>query len=222
MKENKKCNGCQLIKPHSEFGLHSTRYKKRSTSETSTYTYIKSRCRECERQAAKKYYSLVKDIPEFKEKNAERVRKYTQENREIVNERQRIKRASHEFHQRHLNDVKDYYKRNKSEVIKRRKQIRVTADYKNYVREYRKRNKDKIYNQEKICKQRYHEKNRDSISDQYVINLLNNQGLSVVLPELIKLKRLQIIAKRILKQKENGPCRTPQQNEQDAQRSPRG
>lgn len=76
---------------------------------------------------------------------------------------------------------------------------RKTPEYKAKMKEYRENNKQKIYQQEVITKKRYHEKNRDAVTDEYVIGRLIQQGYKreECTPELIELKRVKILKKRL-------------------------
>lgn len=71
---------------------------------------------------------------------------------------------------------RSYYAEHAEEIKAKRKLIRQTPEYKKMMKEYRERNKARIYEQEVITKRRYHEKNKNEISDKYIINQLVNQG----------------------------------------------
>lgn len=132
--------------------------------------YLSPRCKGCENEEQKIRYLKIKDDLLFKKKN----------------------------HQR----AKDYCKKNKTRIKQKNSIKRQTDKYKTYVKEYRKKNKAKIQQQETVTKNRYHSKNRDPITDKYVIRQLISQGYGskeqvMGDKELIELKRIQILNKRI-------------------------
>lgn len=73
---------------------------------------------------------------------------------------------------------REYYHKNKNLISEKMKAKRQTLEYKAMIRSYREKNKKKIYNQEVITKQRYQQKHRDGLTDEYVIRLLVNQEIS--------------------------------------------
>jgi thermostable 8-oxoguanine DNA glycosylase len=82
------------------------------------------------------------------------------------------------------------------------KKYRSTPEYKAKRAAYIAKNKNKIQEQEKITKSRYSEKNKNEVSDAYVINKLVQQGYGTKEeimnnPELIGIKRVQILSRRI-------------------------
>lgn len=161
---SKFCNKCNEEKPNEAFRTRiDKRIKKRCV-------YLNNVCKECESKIQKKRHHSLKDIPEYRIKNAERVKKYYAENPELVREKNQLRRQ--------------------------------TARYKENRNIYIEKNKSKIHEQEKICKKKYHTKNRDRLTDVYVGRLLaqgTSFGANEIPPQLIKLKRLQIICKRTLK-----------------------
>ena len=89
------------------------------------------------------------------------------------------------------------------DVVKEKDQARRQQErHKENRRNYIQKNKKKIFAQEKVCKEKWHKKNRDELTDVYVGSRLV-QGTPLcrneLPPALIKLKRLQIICKRSLK-----------------------
>lgn len=138
----------------------------------SNLKYLNSHCKECEKQDAKKRYNAVKDVPEFKIFNCERAKKYRIENPELFREQQQVKRQ------------KESYKKNR--VV------------------YVKKNRAKILEQEKVTKKRYWQKQKENLTDEYVKVMITQRtpiSRNEVPPELIKLKRLELICKRTLKTK---------------------
>jgi len=69
---------------------------------------------------------------------------------------------------------------------------------------YYQKNKEKIYSQENVCKKKYHEKNRDSVTDQYAANLLRTQGVRNPSNEQIEIKKVKCLISRV-KKKLNEP-----------------
>ena len=96
-----------------------------------------------------------------------------------------------------------YYNR-RQKAIEYMKKTRQTEEYKKRRKDYIEKNKSKIYKQELITKRRYHEKNRDNLTDVYISNQLKSQGVASqeiieLCPQLIEAKRLQILIKREIK-----------------------
>lgn len=156
------CKKCNTDRPLNRFRLRTKR----------GYTYRLRTCMECEATAQRERYNKIKDIPEFKQLNRNRVNKYRVNNIDVIREKQQARRQT----------------------------AHAKISRKNYIAS----NKDKIFKQEKICKKRYHDKNRDELSDIYVTSVLigNTKGIyrNEIPPPLIKIKRLQLLGKRILKQ----------------------
>jgi len=109
------------------------------------------------------------------------------------------KKNDPEFKKKNAERSKKYVIEHSDEVRAKRKTYRQTPAYKKMMKEYRQRNKHKIYLQEIVTKSRYHEKNRDPITDKYVINILRTQGIRNPSPEVIEIKRSQILLARIKK-----------------------
>lgn len=82
------------------------------------------------------------------------------------------------FQERRKEESRKYAAKNRFRLILKFRNRRKTPEYKKYMADYRLKNKCKIYNQEVITKQKYHEKNRDSLSDVYCINQLRTQGIT--------------------------------------------
>lgn len=143
------------------------------------YPYRNPTCRKCDSALQHIRYMELKDVPEFKAQNAERSRRYLKENADVVREKT--------------------------------KAYRQTERYKTNRAKYRKRNKDRIFAYEKINKDRYHIKHRDALSDVYIGNRLSAQlgmARNEIPPPLIKLKRIEILAQRTIKQKSHEPRTT--------------
>lgn len=132
---------------------------------------------------------------------------------ELQRDRVRKQRSTPDGKKRHNKWAKEFHKRHREEILKKMCERRKTPEYKAYMKEYRKKRKDIIYEQEVITKKRYHEKNRDNLTDRYAINLLRTQGYGASEEiekdkEFIDLKKSQVLRKRIrleiLKKEKNG------------------
>lgn len=112
-----------------------------------------------------------------------------------------------EWKKKWLKKARDYYHAHREEIMKKMKAKRQTTEYKTKMKMYRHKNKNKIFAQEVITKKRYYEKNRDGVTDQYVLNQLRTQKLIDVdyapTPELIEAKRLQLLIKRQIRNNGN-------------------
>lgn len=189
----KMCSRCEEAKVFEEFRI---RLDKRRN-----IVYRNANCKKCDAVIAAGYYHKRKDDPEFKAKNVERVRKYYKANIDTIKERKHTK----EFREKHAKWNMDSYHRVKDVVAAKMKVKRQTPEYKEKMRAYRERNKERIYQQEVITKKRYHEKNRDTISDKYIINQLVNQGYGtkeqvIKNPDLMEFERAKILLHRLKNQ----------------------
>lgn len=90
-----------------------------------------------------------------------------------------------------------YYAARRDEHNAKQKEKRKTPQYKAYMKEYRRRRKEIIHEQEVITKRRYHEKNKNPITDKYVINRLGQEGIKNPTQEEIELRRAKILIHRI-------------------------
>ena len=102
----------------------------------------------------------------------------------------------------------EYREKNKEKVLEKNKIRRQSEYHKVNRRKYIERNKEKIYAQEVITKKRYHEKNRDAITDKYAFNLLRTQGIidkdiAKKHPEIIEVKKAQLLLQREIKKMKN-------------------
>ncbi len=152
-------------------------------------------CKKCDAEMASIYYHKHKNDPAFKQKNCIRAKQYAEKNIDQI----KTRKATPEFKTKHAeHNLKSYHKV-KDLISAKMKHKRQTPEYKAMMRDYRNRNKDKIFKQEKVTKLRYHEKNRDDITDAYVINLLRGQGIINPTAEQIEIKRAEILLLRIKK-----------------------
>jgi hypothetical protein len=98
--------------------------------------------------------------------------------------------------------AKDYYYENIGIVREKAQARRQEESYKQNRKKYIQKNKEKIIAQEKVCKERYHQKNRDELTDVYVGSKITSKtGLSrnEIPQELIELKRAQLELQRSVK-----------------------
>lgn len=168
------------------------KYFRIRTDKTHNFDYYNSTCKYCDAEVARAYYQKVKDDPEFKKKNQQRARAYTEKNLDQI----RLRRDTPEFKKKKNEwELKRYHKK-KDEINAKLREKRKTAGYKKYMKAYRKRNKAKIFKQEVITKKRFHEKNRDAVTDTYCINLMRAQGIEIT-PQTIEIKRTQILLSRL-------------------------
>lgn len=153
----------------------------------------------------------VKDLESFKLKNRVRQKAYLEKNSDEIKRR----RQKPEYKKKHAAlNMKSYY-RNRDLVNAKQKFKRQSPKYKAMMKAYRQKNKAKIHAQEVITKRRYHEKNRDAVTDTYVKGLLMTQtgiARNEIPPQLVKLKKIQILGERIIKQKLNEPQATSRSN----------
>lgn len=184
--EKKVCTRCKIEKQKDEFRI--------GVKEKSGCQYFLSQyCRKCESELARIYYDKKKDDPEFKKKNSERTKLYAQKNVDEIRKRRKLP----DFKKKHANRENKRYHRNKDWIADKMKKKRQTPEYKQNRKNYIEKNKEKIAKQEIITKRKYHEKNRDALTDVYIINLLRNQGTVNPTAEQIELKRAKILIKRI-------------------------
>src|ERR1035437_8975402 len=184
------CNRCKVPKEDDDFRVRISKDKK--------YSFLNNTCKQCDNELAHIYYNKHKDEVAFKNKNSERVRRYAQSNVENI----KLRHKTSEYLKKHNQWAKKWYYKMKDVINAKAKTKRETPEYKAYVVAYRERRKDRIYKQEVVSKKRYHEKNRDAITDRYAINLLRTQGYGTVEeiennPELIEIKRSEILLSRI-------------------------
>lgn len=184
----KTCTRCKIEKEDSEFRIR--------TNKDNDKTYLNPTCRKCDIDVARIYYNKHKDEPEFKRKNAERAKRYTESNADIVKQR----RSTAEYLKKHAYWESNRYYKMRDKINARQKIKRQTPEYKAYMKAYRAARKEKIYRQELITKKRYTDKNRDSVSDEYCIakiKVQKNINRDAITPEMIQIKRGQILIKRL-------------------------
>jgi len=109
-----------------------------------------------------------------------------------------------EYKKKHAAQNLKHYHENKDSYKIRAKKYRESENAKTIRKEYIQKNKDKIYSQESVCKRKYHEKNRDSLTDKYAINILKTQGIKNPTKEHIEIKKVKCLISRI-KKKINDP-----------------
>lgn len=186
----KVCNRCHIDKDDSEFRTRKEKHK------NSVYQLLNSTCKKCDAELSREYYNRIKDNPDFIEKNRKRGLEYRNKNYDEIAKR----RKTAEYLIKHNSWEKKRYEKYSDFINERSRLRRKTKEYKKSMKEYRKKNKDKIYIQEVVTKKRYHEKNRDLITDKYCLNLIrSNEGFTKgeITKEMIEVKRNQILLWRI-------------------------
>ncbi len=93
--------------------------------------------------------------------------------------------------------AKAYRNKNKEEYNAKQREKKKDPKHKEYMRKYRKENAEKIAADHKIVARRFHEHNRDNLTDTYITNKLTNDKKHpfpkhLITPEMIEVKRLQI------------------------------
>lgn len=184
----KVCKRCNTEKDDAEFGIATSRYKE------NVYKFLKSNCKQCERELRKIRYDNKKDVPEFKEKNRERAKQYRDKNFDAVSNR----RKTAEYLLKHNAWEKKRYNKYKDFINERQRIKRQTPEYKAYVKAYRLRRKDIIFEQEKITKERYSAKHRDNVTEQYCFRLLKTQGVEINDKTLTE-KQIKVLMDRVMK-----------------------
>lgn len=186
---HKVCTRCKKEKQKSDFSIK---------KENDKYWTLVPTCKKCSSEISKIYYEKKKNDPDFKLKNSERVKKYANKNIDAIKNR----RSLDDYKKKHaVWNLKHYYKV-RDLINEKQKLKRQTERYKANRKRYIQNNKDKISQQEANAKLRYHVKNRDAITDTYVISQLVNQRFGTREEiannlELIEIKRSQILLKRI-------------------------
>lgn len=116
---------------------------------------------------------------------------------EIALENHYKNRRTPEGRKRNQESAKKAYKKRRDKAVEHMKKKRSTPEYKKMMRDYRQRNREKIQQQEIITKRRYHEKNRDAVTDAYVINNLRQKGIIEPSVEQMEMQRVKILTKRL-------------------------
>lgn len=137
----------------------------------SNSTYYNSTCRTCDNAISMENHEKRKNDPVYIEKQNKRSAKYRLLNAEL------IKQQNKETHT---------YK---------------NPRFKKWRQKYIKKNNKKIQQQEVITKKRYHEKNRDNLTDKYIIKLLCSgysmeKTFVIANPHLIEEHRAKVKAER--------------------------
>lgn len=142
-----------------------------------------------------KRHGLIYHNNTCKQCDAKKARIYYNENKNLNEFKEKAKNRSR----------KSYYKNRERNLVKQ-KEYRSKPKNKIARRDYVRQNSQKIKSQEIITKKRYHEKNRDGLTDTYVVKQLKQStGLPkeaiLEYPQLIECKRLQLKTIRLIKQK---------------------
>lgn len=186
------CSRCKKEKPKSDFRI---RIDKREMPERE---YYNSTCMVCDSEVSLERYNKLKDDEDFKKKNNERTKAYANKNPEKI----RAFRSTQGYKKKHNELEKKRYNSKREEINAKQKLKRQTDKYKKMMREYRLKNKEKIYQQDILTKKKYHEKNRDLITDIYCVRKLKEQNIQPT-TENIELKRVQILIARLKKKISN-------------------
>lgn len=109
------------------------------------------------------------------------------------------KKHTAEYKEKHAKYNLAHYHKNKDAYNKRAKKYRESDNGKKKRKEYILKNKDKIMQQESVVKRKYHDKNKDSVSDRYALNLLKTQGNKNPGKEEIEIKKAKVLLSRIKK-----------------------
>lgn len=115
------------------------------------------------------------------------------------------KREDKQFMKAAAERTRIHYYKNKDRIKQYNAERRKTPEYKEKMRLYRQSRKAIIQQQEIITKKRYHEKHRDNLTDEYIVNKLCGKDCRHLKdefykhPELIEAKRAQILLIRSLK-----------------------
>lgn len=145
-----------------------------------------------------------KDVTDFRLRHDKRKGNYYYFNnhcKECENEKQKEyyekAKNNENFKIKNRKRVKKYIEKNIDIVKEKTKKRRLGNKYRENRKQYILKNKDKIYEQEKICKLKYHNKNRDELTDKYIVRLIlqkTNLRKEDILncPKLIEVKRKQI------------------------------
>lgn len=172
-------------------------------------------------EARKKYANrwYLENKERLKNQQHRKVAKAISDKKYYEKNRSKIIIKAKEWRQKNLEltkiQKKKKYEENKQSILANKKEMRKSEAYKAYMKEYRKKNKTRISQQEKIKGREWTKKQVDIISDSYIITLLCNSKVGIFKthaearkhPELIELKRSQILISRIKKQiklKQNG------------------
>lgn len=112
-------------------------------------------------------------------------------------ERSRIYRSTEEGRKKHNAHANKMYQKHRDKIKKKMKAYRDSKHGKAVRKAYIEKNKDKIFKQEQVTKLRYHEKNKNAITDKYATNLLKTQGATVIDKDAIAQKKKQVATHRI-------------------------
>lgn len=134
--------------------------------------YLNNTCRECDTDIAKERYQRLKGNQAFKDKNRQRVRQYNQNNKALIKQRNSNRRS--------------------------------TKEYREYVKKYYQKNRDKILLQHRNVCSRLNEDARLKLKDSYIIGqLISKRKMKTATiksdPDLIELKRIEILSHRLNK-----------------------
>lgn len=123
-------------------------------------------------------------------------------------ERNKRNRDNPEYRRKHNEWAKQAYHRNKEQRVLKAREYRSNPSSKEKRKEYIEKNRDKIFEQEKVCKRKYHERAVRELTDVYISQgIYNEKNNTLTLEEirnnkeLIELKRQYLILLRGLGKK---------------------
>lgn len=174
----KKCAKCDVEKPISEFNFRHSRGQK----------VPRSRCRNCESVDRREKY--LSDPDKYRQIS----RVYRAHNPE------KVRHSRREWALRFPDKVsalkKRYWEKNRDVVIARRKATRDPVKYRAAIKRWEENNKDKV----RLSSLRWAKKQSDTLSDTYIICALRSCKITNPSPELIELKREQLMLYRMTKE----------------------
>lgn len=168
------CSRCLVPLDDSCFRM---RTEKRRNRTGEPFKYLNNVCKECEKNLAKARHQQLKDVPEYKELNKERIKLYSINNSDKIREQQKERRQTEKY----KNNRKNYREKNREKILEQEKVCK---------RRYHEKNRDKlsnIYVTQRLI-------GKDKILDKETIN--ENH-------DLIEVKRTQILLIRKIKTIQN-------------------
>ncbi len=152
------------------------KFRRRKDSRRPGVKYYVGTCTDCEKKLSKGRYHEVKDDPQFRKLDRAKSKAYRKANADVL----KVKRS--------LNYTN------------------ANPEFKAYRERYIAKNKAHIEKQEVVTRARYHTKNRDGLTDTYIIKLLVNNGYTkeqvLQNPNLIVERREKIKSQRLRLAKE--------------------
>jgi hypothetical protein len=169
---------CSRCKHNLEDSAFRMRYDKRGRG-SKALSYLNNTCRKCDSEISNKQYFHKKDDPGFLENWRKKSREYSQKNKEIIKQKNKIKRQTPEYKKM----VRDYRAKNKEKISKQEK---ITRE------RYARKNTDNLTDTYIIQKLIAGDK-----------GITTKEAAKIFPKELIEAKRLQILLKRKIKNNGN-------------------